>query len=207
VHYTDFSKHYSFFPMRFFVTFSGWTATVTVKVESEEHAKNLKEEAKMHSKKALTFMVAVTLVLVFTAASAEARPYGPHMQKRGMGPGSAGLRAFHDLKLSDAQQESITKIINQYQDQRETLRDSMVMARRNLRVVLQAELFNEEEARKAFREASAVREDMFVLRAKMMTELRAVLTPEQLELIKERKAKRIERMKKRFGAWSEKQSQ
>jgi Spy/CpxP family protein refolding chaperone len=153
-------------------------------------------------------MVMVSMVLVFaTSCIVEARPFGPHMQKRGMGFGFTGLRAFHDLKLSDTQQESITNIINQYQDQRETIRDSMVEARKNLRVVLQAVHFNEGDTRKAYREASALREDMFVLRAKMMAELRAVLTPEQLELLKERKAKRLERMKKRLGAWSEKQSQ
>ncbi len=162
----------------------------------------------MNSKKALTVMAVVSMALLFAAAFVvEARPFGPHMQKRGMGSGFTGLRAFHDLKLSDAQQESITNIINKYQDQRETLWNSMVEARKNLRVVLQAEHFNEEGARKAYREASALREDMFVLRAKMMAELRAVLTPEQLELLKERKAKRLERKKKRFGAWTEKISE
>jgi Spy/CpxP family protein refolding chaperone len=158
--------------------------------------------------KAMTVMVVVSMVLVFaTAFVVEARPFSPDMQKRGMGSGFTGLRAFHDLNLSDTQQESITNIINQYQDQRETFWNSMVEARKNLRVVLQAEQFNEEDARKAYREASTVREDMFVLRAKMMAELRAVLAPEQLELLKERKAKRLERMKKRLGAWSDKQNQ
>ena len=162
----------------------------------------------MNSKKSLIVMVVASMVLVFAAAlGVEARPYGPHMKKRGMGSGVTGLRAFHDLKLTDAQQEAITNIINTYQDQRGSLRNSMAEARKKLRVVLQAEQFNEEDARKAYREASTVREDVFVLRAKMMAELRAVLTPEQLELVSKRKAKRLERMKKRFGAWPEKQSQ
>ncbi len=196
------------YSQRIFVTFSGWTATLTVMVEFDEKKINLEEEVKMNSKKALTVMAVVSLVLVFaTAFVVEARPFGPDMQKRGMGSGFAGLRAFHDLKLSDAQQESITNIINQFQNRRETLRNSMVDARKNLRVVLQTEQFNEEDARKAYREASTVREDMFVLRAKMMAELRAVLTPEQLELLKERKAKRLERMKRRFSAWTEKPSE
>jgi Spy/CpxP family protein refolding chaperone len=158
--------------------------------------------------KTMTVMVVVSMVFIFSAAFvAEARPFGPHVQKRGMGLGLAGLRAFHDLKLSDTQLESIINIIDKYQSQRDTFRNSMVEVRENLRAVLQAEQFNEEDARKAFREASAVREDMFVLRAKMMAELRSVLTPEQLELLKERKAKRLERMKKRIGAWSENQNQ
>jgi Spy/CpxP family protein refolding chaperone len=183
-------------------------ATLTGTVEFGEKQINLEKEVKMNLKKAITVMVVVSMVFVFSAVIVvEARPFGPHMQKRGMGFGFTGLRAFHDLQLSDTQQESVTNIINQYQDQRETLRNSMVEARKNLRVVLQAEHFNEEDTRKAYREAAAVREDMFVLRAKMMVELRAVLTPEQLEILNERKAKRLERMKKRLGAWSEKQTQ
>ena len=98
-------------------------------------------------------------------------------------------------------------IINKYQPEKEGLRNRMMEARRNLRAVLRAESFNEGEARKAFREASATREEMFVLRAKVMTELTAVLTPEQKELIKERRGQRAEKMKERLETWLENPSQ
>jgi len=98
-------------------------------------------------------------------------------------------------------------IINKYQPEREGLRNRMMEARRNLRAVLRAEPFNEGGARKAFREASVMREEMFILRARMMTELRAVLTPEQKELIQERRAQRAERMKQRLETWFENPSQ
>ena len=41
----------------------------------------------------------------------------------------------------------------------------------------------------------------------MMTEMKAVLTPEQLELLEERKAQRLERIRHRFDTWAEKPSE
>ena len=124
-----------------------------------------------------------------------------------MGSGFTGLRAFLDLKLSDSQQESMTTIIDKYRNQKENLRNSMIEVRKNLMTAINDEPFHEMEARKAFRETSTIREDMFVLRAKMMVEMKEVLTSEQLELLKERKARRMKGMKKRFGARSKKPSE
>ena len=151
----------------------------------------------MNLRKTLTIMVAVSMVLAL-AFTAEARPFGPGHKGRGMRGDLGGLKMLLELKLSDTQQAQMTNIINKYQKERETLRDTTMQARKNLSAVLRAEQFNEEQARKAFREASAARENMFVSRAKMMAELKAVLTPEQLESLKERKAQRIERMRHRF---------
>jgi len=149
----------------------------------------------MKSTKAWAVVAAISVVFAL-AFAAEARPFGP---KRGM-------KCFLELKLSEAQQGEMMNIINKYQPEREGLRDRMMEARRNLRAVLRAEPFNEGEARKAFREASVMREEMFILRARMMTELRAVLTPEQKELIQKRRAQRAERMKQRLETWFEKPS-
>jgi Spy/CpxP family protein refolding chaperone len=54
---------------------------------------------------------------------------------------------------------------------------------------MQADPFDEDAARKAFRQVSALREDRFVLKAKMMGELKALLTAEQRELLKEKKGR------------------
>ena len=157
----------------------------------------------MKAKKALTITVTVTLVLFFVAAFVvEARPFGHRMQKHGMGSGFGGLSAFLNLKLTDAQQETMTNILNRYREQRESLRDRLMEMREKQMSIVHAETFDEDAARKAFREGSSVREDMFVLRAKMMAEMKAVLTPEQLETLKERKTERFGKMKKRFGPWS-----
>ena len=182
---------------KFFVTFSARTATLEVK------AKNFRGEEDMKSTKAWAVVAAVSMAFAI-AFAAEARPFGP---KRGMKIGSGGLKGFLELNLSEAQQGEMMNIINKYQPENEGLRNRMMEARRNLRAVLRAESFNEGEARKAFREASATREEMFVLRAKIMTELEAVLTPEQKELIKERRGQRAEKMKERLETWLENPSQ
>lgn len=148
----------------------------------------------MKSTKAWAVVAAVSMVLAL-AFAAEARPFGP---KRGMKSRLGGLKNFLELKLSEAQQAEMMTIFDKYQTEREGLRVRMMEAGRNLRTVLHVEPFNEGEARKAFREAAAMREEMFVLRARMMTELKAVLTPEQKELIKERRAQRAEMMKERL---------
>jgi protein CpxP len=153
----------------------------------------------MKSTKAWAVVAAVSMAFAL-AFAAEARPFG---HKRGMKSGLGGLKGFLELKLSEAQQGEMMKIINKYEPDREGLRNGMMEARRNLRAVLRAEPFNEGAARKAFREASAMREEIFVLRAKMMTELKAVLTPEQKELIKERRGQRAEKMKQRLETWLE----
>ena len=160
----------------------------------------------MNLRKALTVMVAVSMVLAL-AFAAEARPLGPGHKGRGMRGDLGGLKTLLELKLSDTQQAEMMNIVNKYQKERESLRSSSMEARKNLSAVLRAEQFNEEQARKAFREASAARENMFVLKAKMMAELKAVLTPEQLESLKERKAQRIERMRHRFETGPEGKAQ
>ena len=157
----------------------------------------------MKSTKAWAVVAAISVVFAL-AFAAEARPFGP---KRGMKSGLVGLKGLLELKLSEAQQGEMMNIINKYQPEREGLRNRMMEARRNLRAVLRAEPFNEGGARKAFREASVMREEMFILRARMMTELRAVLTPEQKKLIQERRAQRAERMKQRLETWFENPSQ
>jgi protein CpxP len=148
----------------------------------------------MNLRKALTVMMAVSVVFAL-AFVAEARPFGPN---RGTRSDLGGLKAFLQLKLSDSQQVDMMNILNKYQTDRESLRNSIMEARKNLSAVLRAEKFNNEHARKAFREASAVREEMFVLKAKMMAELKAVLTPEQREFLKNRRAQRMERIRHRF---------
>lgn len=157
----------------------------------------------MKSTKAWAVVAAVSMAFAL-AFAAEARPFGP---KRGMKSGLGGLKGFLELKLSGAQQEEMMNIINKYQSERDVLRYRMMESRRNLRAALRTEPFNEGEARKAFREASAMREDIFVLRAKMMSELKAVLTPEQKEFIKERRGQRAEKMKQRLESWTENASQ
>jgi Spy/CpxP family protein refolding chaperone len=141
----------------------------------------------MKSRNALTVILAA--LMVFTLAySAEARPFGLGFAHGDPGGALGGLQTLLALKLTDAQQEQLSSIIAKYQDQVRELRSEMRQTQRNTWEVLNATPFDEGNARKAFRTASNVREEMFILRAKMMAELKSVLTAEQLSQLNERKA-------------------
>ncbi len=140
----------------------------------------------MKSKNALTVILAALMVFGL-AFSAEARAFGPAFSNREPGRALGALQTFLALKLTDVQQEQMKSIMAKYQDQGKDLRTKMREARRNTWAVLNAIPFNEENARNAFQNESTIREEMFILKAKMMAELKSVLTLEQMKLLKERK--------------------
>jgi len=154
-----------------------------------------------------TIAGAVAGLLIFMIAFAvEARPSGFDRQGVGMNSGLGRLQFFMELRLTEVQQAEMMNIINRYQAVGEPLRSNAIDARKNLRAIIQADPFDEDAARNAFRQVSALREEGFVLRAKMMGELKAILTLEQRELLKEKKAQRLENMKRRFDSLSEERS-
>ena len=127
------------------------------------------------------------LLITFTVASAvDARYFGRKHPMARVGGGLMGLKTLVELDLSDDQKSKIMEIIEKYQDQRQSTKNSFFDARKTLADALHAEEFNENAIRDAHRQVSAIKEEMLVSRAKMMTELKTVLTPEQIELLKER---------------------
>ena len=160
----------------------------------------------MKSRNALTGIL-VALVVFASAISAEARPFGPAFGNPDSGGALAALQTFLALKLTEAQQEQMQGIIAKYQGQDKELRAKLLETRRNNWKVLSGAPFNEATARTAFKDASAIREDMFILRAKMMAELKSVLTPEQVNLLKERRAERFRTFEHAPGAWHQNPSE
>ncbi len=134
------------------------------------------------------------------AIAVEAGRFGRHHRPPGiMGPGFHGLKNMIQLDLSDSQQSKILSITEKYENERESLEESLREARRDLARVLEAGQVDEDKVRSALRRAAPIREELLVMRVKMMAELKTVLTPEQLQLLQERKAHRIERLKARSG--------
>lgn len=149
----------------------------------------------------------MTLVLMgfVTLSVAEARPFGPHWKDSHMRRGFDGLKAFHQLDLTDTQRTQIKDIIAQYRDDTASLRSDIRKQRLDLTNLLQSESLNEEEARMAFRKNSALKEELFILRTKMTKAITDILTPEQLGLLKEKKAERMERLSRLSGKGIEKE--
>ena len=107
-------------------------------------------------------------------------------QMPGMGPGPGPLRALMELDLSDAQKAQIAGIMAATKTERETARQNREAVRDILVPVFEADTFNEESVRAAFQQASALMEDGMVIKAKIANQIRAVLTEEQRQLMKEK---------------------
>ena len=111
----------------------------------------------------------------------------------GMHRGMMGMNMFMDLNLTDAQEEQVQAIITKYQDQREnTADDHHKTMRETMFSVIFDDQFDEEKVRETFRKSSADREEMVVQKVKMIAEIKTVLDPEQVELLKERKTQMME---------------
>ncbi len=141
------------------------------------------------------------LTFFFTGAVAvKAGRFGRHHDPSGiMGPEFRGLKTIIQLDLSDSQELKIKSILEKYENERASLKESLREARKNLISVLETEQPDEDQIRSALRRAAPIREELLVMRVRIMAELKTVLTPEQLQLLEERKAHRIERLKARLG--------
>jgi Spy/CpxP family protein refolding chaperone len=142
----------------------------------------------MKKQKILVIMLSMFMVLI-GGMPALAQMYG-------MGSGPGPLRALMALDLTDAQKTQIAEIMAETKTDREAARQKREEVRNILAPVFKAETFNEENVRAAFRQASALMEDSMVMRVRVVNQIRALLTDEQLLLVKEKMENGMERMKK-----------
>jgi Spy/CpxP family protein refolding chaperone len=132
---------------------------------------------------------------------------------RPMGQNRDGF-IFAGLNLTEDQKTQIANILVKYRDQRQSLHDALISAKKDLHSVVFAEYYNETDVRQAFQAMSAVKEELTVLRARVASEIRPVLTAEQIEILKQKKEKRGEKIKARherkkakMEAWLEEYAQ
>jgi Spy/CpxP family protein refolding chaperone len=147
-------------------------------------------------------LVGVLFLTIFFAGTVavEAGPFGRHHGPSGIvGPGLHGLKTMIQLDLSDSQKLELRSIIGKYDNKRASLKKSLREARYNLTRVLQTEQADEDQIRSALRRAAPIKEELFIMRVKMVAELKKVLTAEQLQLLEQGKAHRIGRRKARIG--------
>ena len=113
------------------------------------------------------------------------------------------MKTLIQLNLSDSQKSRILSIIEKYENDIESAKNNLREARHNIRAAIQSGEFNENAIRNAHRQAAPIKEELLVLGAKMKAEMKTVLTLEQLQLLEERKAQRIEEIRGRFDRWFE----
>jgi Spy/CpxP family protein refolding chaperone len=154
------------------------------------------KEKKMKLNKPLP--VLLTLAIIFCGAVVvRAEHFGQKHPRFGMEKGFFGLRTLVQLDLSDAQKTKVSNIINKYRDERKNIQLQLSEAKKQLWSAIHAENFSEKKLRQAHRQVSPIREELAVLRARFMAELKPVLTPDQLKMLKEKRAKFSGKMKER----------
>lgn len=150
----------------------------------------------MKFKKALIIAVA-HMIIILGVFTVNAGAFGQYPGAIGhMGSGLFGLKTLLELNLTEDQKTKIVSIIGKYETDRDLAVNSLREARKSLRTALQASEFNEATIRAAYQQISKLREDQLVTRLKMMGELKSVLSPEQLDLLKARKAQRMDKFKR-----------
>ena len=135
--------------------------------------------------------IGITISMIMTA-QAEAFRGG----KRGHGPHAAGLggmRALMELDLSQGQKQTIYDILQKYEDEQLAARAVLKAHKQELFDMTAAGAFNEDKFRQAFQESVPAMEDAFVLRARVKSEIMAVLSEDQLEELQERRAEHAAR--------------
>ena len=142
----------------------------------------------------LTFLAIICLV----ASHAGAKSFGPGNPSRNFGGGLAGLKMFIELNLSETQRSDVMSVLKAYEDKRESTREKLREATGSLASAMQSEKLDEDTIKKAYRQLSSIREDMLILRIQMRSKLKALLTPEQLELLGKKRSHRSERIKNRL---------
>jgi Spy/CpxP family protein refolding chaperone len=101
-------------------------------------------------------------------------------------------KIINELGLTADQKKKVDDILTKNKDERKKLMDSLREAHKQLTTLLSAKEFDEAAFRKSFQQVSSITENLAVLRAKMIPELRAVLSPEQVGYLKGRMEARKE---------------
>jgi Spy/CpxP family protein refolding chaperone len=108
-------------------------------------------------------------------------------------------KIINELDLTADQKKKADDILTKNQDERKKLMDSLREAQEKLNTVVSAKEFDEAAFRQGFQQASSIKENLAVLRAKMIPELKAVLSPEQVGYLRGRMEARKEFCKKDRG--------
>jgi len=143
-------------------------------------------------------IITLVCIMMICGLSIAGESKGNH-QGRGMEKGK-GLGMFKGLNLTDEQKTGISNILAKYQEDIKNKRTVLSQAKEEMSAVKFADEFNEANIRQAFQKVSSAREELIVIRAKIFSEVKPLLTAEQLASLKEQKAKKTEKMKNRMAS-------
>ena len=140
-------------------------------------------------------MTAMAFFMVMAFSATAWAGYG--MEHHG-GKRDGFMKMLKHLDLTDQQEAQVTAILDQHKEQHQALRDQLKKDRQALHEAVMADTFDEANIRTASKALASDMEEMAVLRGKVASEIRAVLTPEQIAKLKEMRTRHEERMKDRW---------
>ncbi len=109
---------------------------------------------------------------------------GPPEGRRGRGQGRHIARMARALDLTEAQQEQVKAILEAERERIAPVRQQLAETRERIRQAAQAEPFDEAAIRALAASQNDARIELIVSRARVKSEIHALLTPEQQELAK-----------------------
>ena len=133
---------------------------------------------------------ALLLTMAVVGFSQQERPQGPPGRGFRGGPGPRGGLLgplARDLNLSDAQKTQIKQITDSFEESTKGLREQLRSLHGNEFDALKGETFDEAAVRAAAQARANVQVELDVAHARMMSQVFAVLTPEQKAQINERR--------------------
>lgn len=143
----------------------------------------------MKGTKSIVSCLAVFVLTVLMAATGMAQDLPGIQGARGLDQGWEGtiIPYFIKLNLSETQKRQIASILKSNHDALKNGIAQVVQKRGALLDAIHSDAYNEAAVRQAAQSVAATQEELAVLRARVLSEVKSVLTAEQLAVVKELK--------------------
>ena len=138
--------------------------------------------------------VVVALVMAGMGSTALAEDVASPQERR-----AEVLELLADLDIQPGQKSEIAKILKEHRPEIKVAADALAEARKDLFAAVHADVFSESAVRRAHKTVAAAEENVVVLRARLVQEVRGVLTEKQRAELQERRAAAADRIERRAG--------
>lgn len=161
----------------------------------------------MKINKGLTIVLALAMIFTVGAPAMAGRGgwkncdcdkafHGRHGRRHG-GHGMMGLGFLRAVGLTTDQKKQVADVLKGYMPEMKTRTEAMTTARQAMIEAMTADDATEQSVRKAHADVAATGEALALLRFKITTDIRKLLTDDQLAAIRVHKAVRAERMQEK----------
>lgn len=134
----------------------------------------------------------ITVLVIMLVAGVALSAYAKHFS--GLHRGFGMEHMLKKLDLSDVQKQQVQDILSAHQGEQEQAMKIMQAVHEKMQRVISAKDFDEDAARAIYREANSIEEELWVIHARVASEINKALTPEQRERLMEAHKRHYKRM-------------